>query len=188
MPAPKRTSSRTTTSSASKPAAKRTATAARSGAKGTATSAKKATSRTATQAKSGASKTAGSAKSGAAKTKRAASRAPGGGEVGGQGCVRTAKTAAGAKGTATAARGRQADPHDRQERGDQDQACQRLRQLRVGRRAACEGHAQAAGRPDPDPRACPGGARRRRLAGAGDAQGRQRSGDRSREPRQAPRR
>lgn len=72
MPAPKRTSSRTTTSSASKPAAKRTATAARSGAKGTATSAKKATSRTATQAKSGASKTAGSAKSGAAKTKRAA--------------------------------------------------------------------------------------------------------------------
>jgi polyhydroxyalkanoate synthesis regulator phasin len=72
MPAPKRTSSRTTTSSAAKPAAKRTATAARSGAKGTATSAKKATSRTATQAKSGASKTAGSAKSGAAKTKRAA--------------------------------------------------------------------------------------------------------------------
>jgi polyhydroxyalkanoate synthesis regulator phasin len=108
MPAPKRSTSSSKTSSAAKPAAKRTRAAAKSGAKATATSTRKAASRTATQAKSGATKTAGAAKAGATKTTRSArsgGSAASTAKTAGRAAASTAKAAgSGAKGTATAAR------------------------------------------------------------------------------------
>jgi polyhydroxyalkanoate synthesis regulator phasin len=108
MPAPKRSTSSSKTSSAAKPAAKRTRAAAKSGAKATATSTRKAASRTATQAKSGATKTAGAAKAGATKTTRSArsgGSAASTAKTAGRAAASTAKAAgSGARGTATAAR------------------------------------------------------------------------------------
>jgi hypothetical protein len=108
MPAPKRSTSSSKTSSAAKPAAKRTRAAASRGAKATATSTRKTAGRTATQAKSGATKTASTAKAGAAKTKRSASSrgsTAATAKTAGRAAASTAKSArSGAKGTATAAR------------------------------------------------------------------------------------
>lgn len=112
MPAPKRSSSKSTPSA--KPAAKRagttakrTTSAAKTGAKATATSTRKAASATATQAKSGATKTANAAKSGAASTRRSAKAggARSAAKTAGTAAKTTARTAAsGTKGTATAAK------------------------------------------------------------------------------------
>jgi polyhydroxyalkanoate synthesis regulator phasin len=114
MPAPKRSTSSSKSSSSAKPAAKRasttakrTGTAAKSGAKATATSTRKAAGRTATQAKSGATKTTRTAKAGAAKTQRSARRggASSAAKTAGTAAKSTARSAAsGAKGTATAAK------------------------------------------------------------------------------------
>ncbi|MEO8967406.1 MAG: hypothetical protein ABI355_07385 [Solirubrobacteraceae bacterium] len=128
MPAPKRSTSSSRSSSSAKPAAKRTSAttkrtsaaakrtsattkrtsaAAKSGAKATATSTRKAASRTATQAKSGATKTANTAKAGAAKTRRSARSggASSAAKTAGTAARSTAKSAAsGAQGTATAAK------------------------------------------------------------------------------------
>jgi polyhydroxyalkanoate synthesis regulator phasin len=115
MPAAKRSTTKSSSSSKSassgtkraSTAAKRTTAAAKSGAKATATSTRKASSRTATQAKSGSTKTANAAKRGATATKRSSSRggASAAAKTAGGAAKSTARTAAsGAKGTATAAR------------------------------------------------------------------------------------
>ncbi len=114
MPAPKRSTQSSRSSSSAKPAAKRTSAttkrtgaSAKSGAKATATSTRKAASRTATQAKSGATKTDTAAKAGAAKRQRSARSggASSAAKTAGTAARGTSKSAAsGAKGTATAAK------------------------------------------------------------------------------------